>query len=311
MGWGQVAVATNDSVVTSVYSSVSNGYIREKLPDGSLRPETYVVGNGGYVAGTSPHPSADDVPFPTIVRLIAGHLASKHYLPARDSKAADLLLVLTWGTTIPFDDAAQRANTYGMFSTMNQLNAANALVKKADEQQRASQAQTSPDGIQSIERTMRDSVRDAFEGQLIQTQMFDDMRTKADERNARLLGYASEINEKNDASRFAGAGADFDDLISDIENERYYVIISAYDYRVAAQEKKRKLLWATRVSIQAQGSRFKESLATMLANASPHFGQNSGRLIRQYQEGTVKLGELKILGTVPEPTLPAKPAQEK
>ena len=306
--WCQLALATNDSVVTSVYSSVSNGYVRKKLPDGSVKPETYVIGNGGYASFTDPIPPADAVSFPIIVRLIAGHLAEKHYYPVRDATSADLLLVLSWGTTIPFNDSALRANTDGFFTSMNNLSAANAAVGLSVAQ---GAVQSTPDGIQSAERYVADAARDAAESQLIQMRMFDDMRRKADERNARLLGYVQEINEKNNGSRFAGGGTYYDDLISDIENERFYVVISAYDFRAAAQEKKRKLLWATRVSVDAQGNRFKESLAVMLANASGHFGENSGRLFRQYQRGTVSLGELKILGIVPETTMPETPAQEK
>jgi hypothetical protein len=50
----------------------------------------------------------------------------------------------------------------------------------------------------------------------------------------------------------------------------------------------------------------------MLANASRHFGQDSRGLIRQYQRtGRVDLGELKILGMVPQSSLPEKPAPEK
>jgi erythromycin esterase-like protein len=170
----------------------------------------------------------------------------------------------------------------------------------------------SVDGIQSPAAAVADAARSALEGQLFELQMFNDMRNQANEHNARLLGYMKEINSRNDLSRFAGAGTYFDDLISDIESERYYVIVTAYDFRAATQEKKRKLLWSTRVSIQTQGNRFNESLATMLANASRHFGQDSGHLIKQYLPNTrVDLGELKILGMVPQSSMPEKPAPEK
>ena len=38
----------------------------------------------------------------------------------------------------------------------------------------------------------------------------------------------------------------------------------------------------------------------MVAKASRYFGRNSGRLVRQYQEGVVGKGELKFLGVVPD-----------
>jgi hypothetical protein len=130
--------------------------------------------------------------------------------------------------------------------------------------------------------------------------MFERMRRSADEHNARLLGYVDEINYRDTPTRVAGAGTAYDDLIDDIENERYYVLIMAYDFRTAREKGERKLLWATRVSVQAQGNRFDENVQNMLTQASRYFGQNSDRLIRQYQDkGKVNLGELKVIGIVP------------
>jgi hypothetical protein len=158
----------------------------------------------------------------------------------------------------------------------------------------------SADGIQSPAAALNDAAKSAFEGSLFELQMFNSIRERANERNARLLGYMKEISSRNNMSRFAGAGSYYDDLISDIENDRYYVIIDAYDFRAATQEKQKKILWSTRVSIQAQGNQFNERLVAMLDNASRHFGQDSGQLIRQYQRAPrVDLKELKFLGLVP------------
>ena len=153
---------------------------------------------------------------------------------------------------------------------------------------------------------------DAKEQAVAQLAMFNDMRRKADEYNARVLGYADEINRRDGPARFAGGGTGFDDLIDDIENERYFFVISAYDFPTAVKTGKRKLLWATRVSVQAQGNRFNESAAYMLAKASKYFGQDSGRLIRQFdREGKVTLGELQVVGIVPDSQVAAPPEGRK
>ena len=88
------------------------------------------------------------------------------------------------------------------------------------------------------------------------------------------------------------------------------MILSAYDFREAVQHKRQKLLWVTRVSIQEQGNRFNERLRDMLAQASKYFGKESGRLVRQYQRGSVSFGDVKFLGydAPPAATPPAKPA---
>jgi hypothetical protein len=306
---GPDLVAADDSLVTAVFSNVSNGYTRKKNPDGTFQRETYALANGQYSPGAVRDPSISAVPFPTIAGLVAKRLAQQNYFLAQDAKSADLLLIISWGTTIPYNDAGRQANTSNVYTAMNNVNAANAAVRQADEQ---GEQQRTPDGIQTPDRSVRDAAKEELEGHLLETQTLDDVRMKANERNARLLGYATEINARNDNSRFAGGGSYFDDLIADIQAERYYLIVSAYDFRAATQEKKRKLLWATRVSIQTRGNRFDEGLVAMIENASKVFGQDSGRLIRQYQRGTrVDLGDLKVLGVVPGPPAEAKPDERK
>ena len=297
--------ASNDSLVTAVYSDVSNGYVRQNLPDGSFKREFYAIANGGYAPGEVRDASIDNVKFPTIAGMMAQFLARRNYYFAPDAKSADLLLIIRWGTTIPFSAGPHQNAQTGLLNAMNAFNSANAVAKAAEDAGRG----MSIEGIQSPEASVRDAARDTLEGQLYQMRMFDDMRRSADERNAQLLGYVREINGRIDnPSRFAGAGSYYDDLISDIEEARYYVIVAAYDFRAATQRQERKLLWVTRVSIQAQRNRFDQCLTEMLANASRYFGQGNGRLVRQYQEGSVNIGELKVLGVEPESPAPKKPA---
>jgi hypothetical protein len=299
------ASASEDSLVTAVYSKVSNGYVRTKKPDGTFKKETYAISNGGYSSGLVRDHSIDDVRFPTIAGLVAQFLARKNYFLAHDAKSADLLLVISWGTTVPFNEGVNSFAQDNAFAAMNN-------VKIAVANAGAEINSRSPDGIQSPAAAVADAARSELEGQLFGLQMFKDMRDRSNEHNARLLGYMKEINSRNDLSRFAGAGTSFDDLVSDIETERYYVIVNAYDFRAATQEKKQKLLWSTRVSIQAQGNQFDKCLIAMLANAGRHFGQDSGRLIQQYEpHGRVELGELKLLGMVPATSMPAPTPTKK
>ena len=288
------AVASEDSLVTAVYSNVSNGYVRGKMPDGSFKRETYAISNGGYSSGIARDESIDSIKFPTIAGVVAQHLARQNYFLAQDSKSADLLLVISWGKTIPFSDGPNRE---AQNQALDAMNMARSTTPQGAQPRSA-------DGIQSPAQAVNDAARSALEGSLFELQLFNSIREKANEKNARLLGYMKEINSRNNMSRFAGAGSYFDDLISDIETDRYYVIVTAYDFRAATQEKKQKQLWSTRVSIQAQGNQFNERLIAMMDNASRHFGQDSGQLIRQYQRAPrVDLKELKFLGLVPDSEL--------
>jgi hypothetical protein len=90
-------------------------------------------------------------------------------------------------------------------------------------------------------------------------------------------------------------------LIDDVEDDRYFVVLMAYDFQLLWKEKKHKLLWETRFSIRQRRNAFDQQLAAMAQYASRYFGQDSHGLIRQpIPEGQVILGELKVVGVDPE-----------
>ncbi len=282
--------AASDSLVTAVYAKVANNYTREKLADGSYKPEYYAISNGGFIPGIGRDASIDKVPFATIAGVVEQYLGKQEYHMANDAKSAQLLLVVQWGETVPFGDGIYRNRVDQLTSAMNNVQ----MTKVAGPVQRTA------DGIQSPQNAAAQSAQGELESELLMINMANRARDQANEHNALVLGYMDEINSSNNMSRFAGGGAHYEDLISDIESSRYFVIISAYDFKAVVQNKGTKLLWSTRVSVQAQGNRFDEQLVTMIANASRQFGRDSGRLIRQYQRTpSVNLGELKFLGVVP------------
>ncbi len=295
--------ARQDSVVTAVFSSTSNGYERQKLPDGSYKREYYAIANGQYAKGTQDDPSIDQVGFPTIAGLVAGHLAKQNYFLAQDAKSANILLLISWGTTAPFNDLVMRNSEDRILNAMN--------AAQLTGHSRLSVANTTPGGNATAQGTGGPAEMNELENAMIEMQSFNTMRRQSDEANARLLGYSKEINNRDTPSRYGGAGAYFDDLMSDIEEARYYIVVSAYDFKTATQDGKRKLLWATRVSIRAQGNRFDEQLKTMLANAGNHFGQETHELLRQYHEGTVRMDDLKYTSYTPESTDSAKATGKK
>ena len=295
-----LAYASKESIVTSVFSHTYNGYHRPApAADGSFQREYYALANGSFLPGAGVDASIDKVKFPQIAGLTAQFLATRNYHLAPDAKQAEFLLVITWGKTIPLNDGVYRNQAESFGNAMNQV----AQARGGPAGRFSNMTSSSPSAGSFAEN-------DDAESALVQLNMANNMRRKANEYNAKLLGYVDEINGRDGPARFAGAGSSFDDLIDDIENERYFFVISAYDFPTAAKTGQRKLLWATRVSVQAQGNRFNESAAFMLAKASKYFGQDSGRLVRQYDsEGKVTLGELKIVGVVPDPKAQEQPAK--
>lgn len=276
-----VTRAADDTVSTAVFSRVSKEYQRKRLPDGSWKPEFYALGNGGAVAGTMRDKTAERVPFADIVRLTMPLLAQQGYRYARQAQEADLLLVLHWGNTLPYNDINFRQSLGPASQAMANLQ---QLKNNAASQSDIDRAQGDLDAMLDLVEMER-LVRNSYVAP-----------------NARLLGYIEDINDSNDIRRLTSVGDDrYRDMMADVEESRYYVIVSAYDFQELVKHEKQKLLWVTRVSVRTPGNSFDDSVTAMLKNASPYFGRDSGKLIRGEElRGRVELGELKYLGIVPD-----------
>jgi len=287
------AFASEESIVTAVYSKVRNGYTRQKNADGKYVREYYALANGTYAPGIAKDSSIDDLAFPAIAGTIASFLAKQNYFMAQNSKTASLLLTITWGTSVPLNPEINRQAITDLASVINRAN----LDKKFSNTAASSGGSkiSSPAGS-----------GDDLEMMVLQLLAANKMQERANADTARLLGYTEEYYGNDNISRFAGKGDYYDTIKSEIEEPRYYVVIQAYDFHTLQQEKKLKLLWETRVSIRALQSRFDKDLNAMIAEASKYFGQDSGKLIRQYHEGKVTLGETQIIGVVPPAEVPEK-----
>ncbi len=297
-----LSASAKDWIVTSVYSETDNGYVRKKLPDGSFQRQYYAIADGGYSRGETADPSIDDVKFPALAGLIAEYLAKQNYYFAHDTKQANLLLVIWWGTTIPGSDGGTDRNAKDqVLDAMNGYQSASAAAVGTTR---------TAEGIESPQMAIRDDHLARLHGELYQMQLFNTMRRQADLHNARLLGYLKAIDDRDNITRLAGGDTGYEDLISDVEEPRYYVILGAYDFRAATQQHKKRLLWITRISIQAQGNQFNQELPAMLADAARYFGRPSGGLIRGLREGSAKIGKLKVLGYEPATTAPATTAKK-
>lgn len=105
--------------------------------------------------------------------------------------------------------------------------------------------------------------------------------------NARLLGYTSKLQFAMDVPWFTVA----QDIFDEIQENRYFVILQAFDFQLLRKEHRQKLLWETRMSITEQGNNFGKELAGMAQRASQYFGNGNGRLVRRaYPKGNVEVG---------------------
>jgi len=277
--------------ITAVSSKVAPDYIRKKLSNGSFAPEYYSFAPGGNWGGQLSDLTIDRLTFLDVAHVIAVPLAERKYLPARDPKTTRLLVMVYWGTTAvpsPLSDTP----AYGEFSaaqaylhrfTLPSVTG-RQVIAGGPEANAAMDQMSSATALLNIENRGRESM---------------------DFANALMLGYDSPGligTEEGIYTKGTARGYERDELYAEIEDNRYFVVLMAYDFQLLWKQKKHKLLWETRFSITERNNQFDKALPAMAEYASQFFGQPSHGLVRDHiKEGQVEVGAPSLIEFVAEP----------
>ena len=290
------AAESNDGDIVSVYSSVSPAYLRTPVPGGGFKPESYAFGEGGDQGGPMKDPTIDRLPFNDVAHRIAPALAAQNYLPVkeRDPGQTDLLIMVYWGTTI----GTNRASSSPEYQIAQSLIPPPMPPPPPPPSGRPTPGAVSAAQQAAAQKAANDS---ALAQADILISMANRRRDRQNSENALTLGYAQEMH-RTEGYEMTALRNVRRDIVDDVEENRYYVILLAYDFQMLWKSRQRKLLWETRFSVREQSHDFEKELAAMAAHAARYFGQNSGGLVRKPMPTTnVKLGELKVLEAEPEP----------
>lgn len=272
--------------VTATNTIVHPEYVRTKRADGTYQPETYTFGQGEFSPGRMKDRSIDGLQFNDLIRILARPLANQGYVPSRDAAGTQLLIVVHWGTSIPFNDGQYRSGLNAISSVMAQQGP-----------NLPSLVPTGPNGS-SGDSSLQSALRNAQEGELtsmfMMQEQFNQLRDRANARNARLLGYSTALN------RFPDMPGPFrslrGDLVDELEDDRYYVILVAFDFQPMWKKKEKRILWITRFSMRAHGHRFDRDVAAMARIASAHFGRATDDLVRSTRAEKIEIGEAEVIG---------------
>jgi hypothetical protein len=280
LGATPFALAWQDASV-AVAAGADRDYVVQKFgaPRGA-KPETFVFAQGRFFGGYLRDSTLEHTDFLKIARTLTPDLAKQRYFPAADAGNADLLLVVHWGITAVEEDPGHGQTE--LEQLQKDGTAYNAKFSSGG-------GGASKGGIADPGYVASD-LAIAF-GQSAQAGSGPD-------ENARLLGYDNELRKEEYRSIGVASGmTDLDRrLREEIAEERYFVIIMAYDYKSVKDGKKGvrpKLLWSTHFSVRALGFNFTEALPAMSKVAANYFGhQVDGLLLdaRKVPEGQVDVG---------------------
>jgi hypothetical protein len=261
--------------IVAVATRVFHGYTRTQLPDGSYKPETYAFADGGcWGGGLVAGDSIAQTPFRYLAGALAVPMTKRGYVSAKDPANTDLLIFVFWGTTNNTKMRMDSPITRNLQFAMEQM-------------------RTVADAGAGEKNAMGNQMETYF----IAAAAEQRLRERQDIRKAMLLGFQDDLNKAWDLSH-----TDFmDDYWDDLRADRYFVVLKAFDYRLAAgKEHLRKILWEARFSVPRESKDFIDLLPAMTRYASQFFGQDTKGLVREpLPEVRVILGPLKTVELEP------------
>ena len=260
------------------------GYLAQKAGRNSSAHETYVAAQGEYFDCDYRDPSISEKSLGAILRFLAPTLTKQGYYPAKDIKSAVLLLVVHWGTTMGrISEYAQiestlpnspefRTTSMGGNVYVNDFAPPTGMVMAPDySDEHYSQAYTT----QIASETARSMTTTSAEG---------------------LLGYSKQLFRER--QRLVSSEVQRT-LEANLLEDRYFVILQAYDFQKLQKGEGRKLLWSVHMSMRAPGLNFTLALPRMGQIAAALYGQSNDEVVTGKAERgpttTVEVGPLTVL----------------
>lgn len=287
--------------VVAVFTETFNGYHRTRLPDQSFKTETYAFGEGGMSGLDEPPAGTSKLTFMRVARAAAVPLARANYVPSSNPNETGLLISVFWGRTLGSRSSGSAhsflANVHpgyggrygppppGKSSFGTSLGGGFTSTGTAPAASDTGLHSPGAKAILDVSAGKQDALIDQAD---LENPIFD----RIDDSNARILGYSQALFQARHSPQTFLAR----DIQDEVSRNHYYVVLQAYDFRLAWKEKKLKLLWEARISIQEDDNDFNQSLERMLATATRFFGQDSDGLQRRSApEGHITTGPLNVL----------------
>jgi hypothetical protein len=110
-----------------------------------------------------------------------------------------------------------------------------------------------------------------------------------------LLGYTRAYQEARELVGMSLGQTMQQDLSSDLQAPRNYLVVTAYDFDRVQQHGGREsaVLWRTHVSVKASATPFADKVGTLVTTGSGFFGKNSRGLVRRFRSEVI-IGPIEV-----------------
>jgi hypothetical protein len=255
--------ATPTDEMTAIVARTFNGYTRTKQDDGSFTPETYGVAVGGLITGS---PGADEQGFSMLTGDASIDRTSFVEVAGVVEQALKPMRYVPTS-----DPKAARLLIVVFWGRTGGSNSFSGSVLR-------------PDGKDGASKDLTNL------------------------RNATLLGFDQEghlfdAGFDDPSNMMANIRREVHKATLDaVEDDRYLVILEAFDFQKIWKQKKPVRLWETRFSLSQRHDDFRADLPRMAAAAEQFFGTNNPHIsYKGVPDGQVEIGSLKSLGVVKGP----------
>lgn len=284
---GGFATLRAEDLVT-VRAAVDKDYAAWRAAESPPKPQTFVFVKGRFFAGMVRDRTLEKKPFIDIARIVATDLRRQHYVPTRDTKTADLLVVVHWGVT-------DKVSRYAEFTIHDQSDF-DESKKRIDEYGEAQkEAEATGDVGAAVAADHARFAEEQRYNNLLSDLVSDLSTTTAGAGdNSRLLGLtATDVGNNLFGSEKSST------LKAMAEEERYFIIVTAYDFKVLRETAKPRVLWVARISTRAAGINFNMAVTRLSSAGGDIFGQSTDGLAMQRvqkRDSKIEYGELKVIG---------------
>ena len=253
-------------------SEASNTYNEVKENDGEAKYETYVFIKGNFYDGDFADKSLRAASFEEVAATLAENMKQRNYYPSSSPSEGDLLIVVHYGTTSVEPDLEE------LFMLDSTDPYAQEETGEGSEEEPGFYEVYSDDFVDLADLSDFGANNTAQHQQTM--------------RNNRL-GISKALNRKNITST-----EEFD-LRVEMQDERYFIILMAYDYEKLRSENERELLWTTRFSVPSIGTNFEDAYPALARAASAYYGTSLEKYAKtstHFGTGTVDIGTLETVG---------------
>ena len=284
----------------STVALASRAYTERKFGGSQVQAESYVFMEGHFFPGIRVDRSIDRMTFRHIAESLAPELARSQFFPAKDPHAADLLVVVHWGTTKPYGTEQQMSvRTEPVTDMTGTSNGANG----------ASQRSFVSPSVNDVQAIMQHDAATPWAGSGADAPQISTFgvsqaaeeveREMTQGSNAKLLGYDADLRRLSTSSF---SSPEEDSLHFDLSTERYFIILKAYDLREKISSgHRRRAVWTVHLNMRSLGINFETALASMGRTAAEFAGRSTDRIqitLPGVREGKVETGPPIILGVV-------------